>query len=181
MAKATFTITGLKEIQRAYRELPKTVASKVIRQAMRKAVKPVAARVKELTPRDTGKLAKATKVRARKKKKRGVIAIDVVQGEGGSFKAAVFHGGFQNYGTAKIEGQHYFERAFDETKEAAARQLSSEIAGGIVREALRLAGGLGVGVSPGSSGGGSGSSAGGASGAPSVRARDSQGRFLSSK
>jgi HK97 gp10 family phage protein len=141
MAKnTTFTITGLNEIKRAYRELPKTVANKVVRQAVRKAVKPIAAKVKELTPRDTGRLAKATKVRARKGRKRGTIAIDVVQEQAGnSFKDAVFHGGFVNYGTKKMTGRHYFERAFDETKDRAASDVESEVAAGIVREAIRLA------------------------------------------
>jgi HK97 gp10 family phage protein len=134
----TFTITGVKEIRRAYRELPKRLANKVIRGAIRKALKPVAARVKQLTPRDTGTLAAATKVRARAKRKRGVIALDVIQGEG-SFKGATFYGGFQNFGTKKLEGKHYVERAFDETKDAATAQVSSEISAGIVREARELA------------------------------------------
>jgi HK97 gp10 family phage protein len=139
MAKSTtFTITGVRELQRAYRELPKRLANKVIRQAVRKALKPVATRVKELTPKDTGLLAKGTKVRARAKKRRGVIALDVIQGEG-SFKGQTFYGGSQNFGTKKLSALGYFERAFDDTKEAAAAQVSSEIAGGITRELLELA------------------------------------------
>jgi HK97 gp10 family phage protein len=139
MAKSTtFTITGVRELQRAYRELPKRLANKVVRQAVRKALKPVAAKVKELTPKDTGALAKATKIRARPKRKRGVIALDVIQGEG-SFKGATFYGGFQNFGTKKLKGAHYVERAFDQTKEAAASQVASEISAGIVREAINLA------------------------------------------
>jgi HK97 gp10 family phage protein len=134
----TFTLTGVKEIQRAYRELPKRFANKVIRQAIRKALKPMAARVKELTPRKTGALAAATKVRARPKRKRGQIALDVMQGEG-SFKGNTFYGGFQNFGTKKMTGKHFFERAFDETKDAASAQVSTEISDGIVRELKNLA------------------------------------------
>jgi HK97 gp10 family phage protein len=176
----TFTLTGVKEIQRAYRELPKRLAGKVIRQEIRKALKPMAERVKELTPRRTGALADVTKVKARAKKKRGVIALDIVQGEG-SFKGATFYGGFQNFGTKKMKGKHFFERAFDEMKDAATAQVAAGIAAGIDRELAALASG-GSAKAKGGSSRASGGAAGGPSGAsPKVsvpRARDVHGRFI---
>jgi HK97 gp10 family phage protein len=136
---ATFTITGVKEIQRAYRELPKRVANKVVRQAVRKALKPMQAKVKELSPKgETGRLARAPKVRARKKVRRGIIALNVQIGEG-DFKGETFYGGFQNFGTKKIKAKGYIEAAFEATKDAAAQQVSSEVAAGIVREAIAAA------------------------------------------
>ena len=136
---AKFTITGVKEIQRAYRELPKRAANKVVRQAIRRALKPVQAKVKELSPKgETGRLSKAPKVRARKKVKRGVIALNVQIGEG-DFKGKTFYGGFQNFGTKRIKAKHYIEAAFDATKDSAAAQVAAEVAAGIVREAIAAA------------------------------------------
>lgn len=140
MAKAAqFTIKGLKEIQRAYRELPKRVASKVVRQAIRKALKPMQAEVKARSPRGaTGMLAKAPRLRARKKVKRGVIALNVQIGEG-NFKGKTFYGGFQNFGTKRIKAKGYIEAAFKATEKGAAKSVQDEVGAGIVREAAKLA------------------------------------------
>ena len=145
MAKAAqFTIKGLKEIQRAYRELPRRAANKVVRQAIRKAIKPVQAKVKDLSPRGaTKRLSRAPKVRTRKKIKRGIIALNVQIGEG-DFKGKTFYGGFQNFGTSKgnkLKGKHYIEAAFKATRKKAAKDVRNEVKAGIVREAKKLAGG----------------------------------------
>ncbi len=71
-----FYIKGLKEIQRAFEELPKNVARKVIRQNLRKSMKPMQSRVDADAPvGETGSLKEAKLLAG--KKKRGVISMNV--------------------------------------------------------------------------------------------------------
>jgi HK97 gp10 family phage protein len=134
MAKNEFTITGIKEIQRAFRELPDDLLGQLVRQAIRKGLKPVLAAVKAGAPRKSGALARAIKIRALAKRKRGVIALEIRVGDG-DFKGTTFYGGFQELGTSKMKGRHFMAEAFDGTKEEAAATIMDLVAKGIEREA----------------------------------------------
>jgi HK97 gp10 family phage protein len=134
---ATFTIDGITEIRRAFRELPPTLAKKVIRQGMRTALKPVQAAAKALAPKDTGELARYIVVRAARARKRGVIALDVRVGEG-DFKGEQFYAAFPEFGTSKQPAQHYMERAFLQERNRAKDIAIREISAGIDREVKAL-------------------------------------------
>src|SRR4051812_34833784 len=98
---ALFTIKGVKEIRDAYKLLPKRVANKVVRQGIRKGLRPMKSAVERNAPgpktvktgatgkrdsrgrfvsisrtRNTGRTARSVKIRARKNRKRGQIALD---------------------------------------------------------------------------------------------------------
>lgn len=131
---AVFKVTGLNEVRRAYRELPRRVAGKVVRGAIRQALKPVKAEVEKLAPRgETKLLAKSVKIRARPKVRRGVIAIDVRIGEG-DFKGVTFYAAFVDLGTKLQPPQGFIERAFEATKDSAAEEVRTLIVVGIIRE-----------------------------------------------
>lgn len=131
---ATFEITGLKECLRALKTLAPKLEKKVLRQAIRKALKPILAKAKELAPKDKGDLAKAIKLRAAVKRKRGVIALEVRVGEG-EFQGKTFYGGMQEYGTSKIQPHPFMRPAFDEGKDQAMTTAKEEILAGVEREA----------------------------------------------
>ncbi len=128
-----FIITGIKQIDRAFRQLEPKLARKVIRQALRKSLKPVADEVKADSPVETGLLRSAIKVRAGKRA-RGSISLVVIMGEG-DFKGETFYGAFQEYGTSRMPGKNFMRRAFDSKSDAARAQIEAEILAGIEREA----------------------------------------------
>lgn len=129
-----FTVSGVKEIQRAYRLLPKQVANKVVRQSMRTALKPMLAEAKKDAPKgETGLLSRSIKLRARAKRKRGIIALDVRVGDG-DFKGATYYAAFLEHGTEHIDAVHYMETAFTATKDGAAKTVVQLIGAGIARE-----------------------------------------------
>jgi HK97 gp10 family phage protein len=143
---ATFYIDGVKEIKKAFRELEPKLARKVIRQAIRKGLKPVLAAVKRNTPVSSrpgsaaaghapGELRKMVKLRASKKRKRGVIGLTVNISDNRQGKT--YYGAFVNFGTKKIKPRHFVEKSYAETKDQAAAIAKREILAGIEREASR--------------------------------------------
>lgn len=130
----SYSVSGVKEIQRAYQLLPKKVANKVIRQAVRTALKPVLIETKAQAPKGkTLALSRSVKLRVRTGRKRGVIAYDVRIGDG-DFLGETFYAAMVEYGTKKQQGQHYMEAAFDSRKEDAARTAVELVAAGVARE-----------------------------------------------
>ena len=140
-------ITGVKSIERAYRELPKRVASKVVRQALRQALRPMLAAVKQEAPVETGQTKRAAKIRAVKVKKRGTIALEVRIGEG-DYKGDQFYAAFVQYGhdiarprgtvVGHVPPNPFMTRAFDRTKDQATREAIRLIAEGVDREVKAL-------------------------------------------
>jgi len=82
-----FTVEGVEAVQRAFKELPKKLAKKVIRQAQRKGAKIFAQAIRANAPvGKTGKLKKSIKVRSSigtKTFPKAQIAIAVLVGEAG--------------------------------------------------------------------------------------------------
>lgn len=142
MAKETFTISGVTEIKRAFDELGRKLGRKVITQEVRRGVKVLADDVRSRAPVYAGPRAdvpkgavkKDIRVRARAKRKRGVIAIDVVTGKGTTKKAGAYWGPMVEYGTRKMRAQPFIRPAFDANKERIARMVQAGIRAGIERE-----------------------------------------------
>lgn len=120
-------VTGIKDIDRRLRRLEPKVGRKVLRQAMRAALKPMVVTAKANAPRDSGELARSIKIRAPKKRKVGVIRLVVravpakekgllVQhpksGKWAMPNKAGFYGGFPEFGTKKQVGQHFMYHTF---------------------------------------------------------------------
>jgi HK97 gp10 family phage protein len=133
---AAFTIRGVSEVDRALRELGPTIGRKVIRQAVRAGLRPMLATAKQMAPRQTGQVRRAIKLRAAARRRRGVIRL-VIQIGSGDFKGKTFYGAFREYGTKRMEGAHFMERAFESGKDSARATTIREIRAGIEREASR--------------------------------------------
>lgn len=118
---AKFVITGVKEIDKALKAFAPKVAKKILRTSLRKALKPMHAAVRTATPRRSGALAKAVKIKAGPRKKNR-IELDVRIGEG-SFKGRTFYGAMVELGTKKQEAQHFMKKTF-ETHKTSTRELA---------------------------------------------------------
>lgn len=130
----TYRVEGIKEIQRAYRELPGRVAKKVVRQAVRAGIKVVAAEARALAPDASGFLKSRIKVRASLKRRRGMVAFEIRIGDK-DFTGKSYYGAMVEFGTKKQEGQHFLERALENKKAEASSLMISMIRDGIEREA----------------------------------------------
>lgn len=128
------TPVGAAQIKRAFKLLPKAVAKRVIRKAMRPALKGVAAKVKELVPVDTGLTRDSVKVRAAKRSKRG-FGLNVQIGEG-DYQGQTFYAAFVEYGTIRMPGRHFMRAAFESEREEAAR-TAERLLGDLIFEAVK--------------------------------------------
>lgn len=144
-----FTLLGRSQVERVLEELPAKSAKKVLRQAMRKAMKPVAAQVKANAPVRSGATRKAVKVRAAKVGRKA-LGIDVTVGAG-DYKGDTFAAAFVEYGTGertkastgqavgRVEARRFMHRAFEQKKDQARKLADSEAAAGMRRELAALA------------------------------------------
>jgi HK97 gp10 family phage protein len=131
---ALFTIRGLKEITRAFDVLPDRLAKKVLRQAIRKALRPIFAEVVAKAPEGKTHLLKASvKIRAVPKRRRGVIALQVRIGTG-DFKGATFYAAFVEYGTRRQKQQNYMKVAFLVKRDEATKIAVDQLVAGVERE-----------------------------------------------
>jgi HK97 gp10 family phage protein len=134
------TIKGLKEVDRALKKLPGVIAKKVLRQALRKAMKPVRDEVKQDAPVDKGLLKSAVKVKAGKRS-RNSVSVVVRIGEG-DFKGETYYGALQEFGFERdgilYPGKHFMENAFNATGPEAAQTAMKEIVKGAEAAAAQL-------------------------------------------
>lgn len=155
----TIRLEGDKELLKNLQSLKKNVSTKIVRGALRMAAKGIQWTAKQNAPVDTGLLRTAIKVRATKKRKKDVIGINVITGEG-DYKGRTFYGSFIEYGhrrgkrTASIKRAQklghspfdnrpwvapkpYLRPAFEAEKGPAVRTIQREIGRG-VRDMLYL-------------------------------------------
>lgn len=130
----SFSILGVDPVKRALKLLPKRVAKKVIHQAMRPAMKEVAAKVKELVPVDTGLTRHSVKVRAAKRSRKG-FGINVQIGEG-DYKGQTFYAAFVEYGTVKMPAARFMLRSYLAKRDAAKKECE-RLLGSLIRQELR--------------------------------------------
>lgn len=136
MAKGQLVVTGLREIDRALKELEPKLGKKVIRQAMRKAMKPVKAAVEQNAPvGETGLLASSVKIKAAKKSRKS-FGMDVRIGEQ-DWVGDTWYAAAQEYGTSRMAGSGFMRKAFDEQGDEAKAIALREIVAGLNREANR--------------------------------------------
>lgn len=155
MAKGrqVFAISGVKEIDRAFKELPRTVAKRVVSQAIRKGLKPLLKEARSTAPTDTGAMKKSIKIKVGGKRSRGrrklrillrVLPQTIVQKEGtGKPVSTKFYAKFVEEGwTATngvwIPGVHWMQSAFKSKAREVRDTAMKEIRKGIFREANGL-------------------------------------------
>lgn len=155
---AVFQITGLKPAIKALKTLDAKVAKKVLRQSMRKALKPMQQAVKAEAPVRTGALKRAIKVRAGKRK-RGQVSV-VVAASSKDFTGKTFYASIIEYGSGKhstrqrttkkrnrkrktnFEGHRpnpFMLRGFEKTKNAVRDDAIKLILAGVEKEAAKAA------------------------------------------
>jgi HK97 gp10 family phage protein len=110
-------IEGAAEARKALAGLPRKVQNKVLRQAVRQALKPVLAAAKANVPRDTGELAQSLVIRVVKGRRRGEIALQVVT-EPSRFEGAP-HAAAVEFGTSDTLAQPFMAETFVQTGEIA--------------------------------------------------------------
>lgn len=136
------TIKGSRAIERAFRELPRKIATKLVRRSLREGAKIVQAQAKADAPVDTGLLEKSIKVVSGRSRKKGVFLMGVLIGSG-NFKGETFYGAFQEFGwktgkrgsvhRRKIPGKRFLKRAMRGMRDEAQRVILETIADGIDR------------------------------------------------
>ena len=133
---ATYYIQGLEKTLKSLKKFDAQLQKKILRQAMRAALKPIKATAKADAPVLTGQTRAAIKIKAGKQRKKGCIRLNVVIGEG-DYKGDQFYGSFQEYGyhnhkTGKlIPGKHFMKKAFDSQKGNAKNIVEVMVASGI--------------------------------------------------
>lgn len=133
-----FIVTGDKALDRALRTLEPRVARKVVRQAMRAAMKGMKTAIESTAPvGDTGALAASVKIRAGRRS-RGKMSI-LVGLEDTTFQGERYYAAFVEYGTADMPGQGYMREALDTRGEIARQDAMRRIRDGIEREAAAAA------------------------------------------
>lgn len=141
------TITGAKELQRLFRELPDRVATKVNRRAVNLGATPILNAVKDECPVDQGDLKKS---QIKKVTNYGMVANAVIGadadyvGPNGERPAKVDH--LVVYGHLKPDGSMtmpnpYIQRGWDQSIDAAQQKYQTELVAGIESVAVKLGGG----------------------------------------
>lgn len=77
-----FTLTGDKDVDRAFAELPKRAQRKVLREALRPAAKVLLTQARANITKRTGKAAASLKVKAGKRTRTGSVTLQVVTSSG---------------------------------------------------------------------------------------------------
>lgn len=119
-AKPKVIVTGIKEVDRALKQLPALVGRKVLRGALKEAMAPIKSGVETRAPKRTGYLVSTTKMTS--STRRGTVSVKVQIGESDkespkAGEAAAqelgYHKGKRgNPGRPHIEGQHFMLRTY---------------------------------------------------------------------
>ena len=138
------SVFGDKQLQRALKALPINVEKKVVRQALRKAAKPVLDTAKSLVPVKTGALKKSLKLRALRKQKRGQFGVQVMTGTREQLGIAAddpyYYPMAVEVGTAKAPAHPFMRPALDQNREATYRLVAELVRTGITRATVELGG-----------------------------------------
>lgn len=139
MPGSYFRITGVRELKQVFKKLPAVAAKKVVRKALRVALKPIATDARGRAPVVTGAMRDAIKVRAKAKRKRNFIGLEIRVGSH-NFTGKTFYAGFQELGTRRMQGRHFMEDAFNAGSAQAVETIKRMLIEGIATEAAKLRG-----------------------------------------
>lgn len=136
----TVKVEGFAELERALRQLPEEIAGKVLREAFRRASKPMAEDAKQSAPRSDdpgagGHMADSIKVRNMKSENSlNDVQVDFWIGPDRKH----FYGLFQEFGTVKQGARPFMRPAFDSDVQGVIDRFGGEIWKGIERAARKL-------------------------------------------
>ena len=123
---ASIRLVGANELQKVLADLPKRLANKILRSALRKAARVIEAEAERRAPKDTGELTRSIVTRMAKRRKRGSMAM-VVFPDPRKFKDDA-HAYYQEYGTARHEARPFMRPALDAKKGEAEKIIRAEVA-----------------------------------------------------
>jgi HK97 gp10 family phage protein len=133
--KLTVKVEGLREIERAMKELGVQASNRIARSALNRSATPVVKRAKQLVPVDTGALRKAITKRLRRQRRgsdRQTILIGVERP-----RSRIAH--LIEFGTAHQAAQPFLRPSLDESVSDVLRVQREAMAAGIERETKKLA------------------------------------------
>lgn len=148
MIGATVTLTGDKELDRKFAELPTRVEKKVLREALRPAAYIIHAAAQANVPVITGTAKESLKVRAGKRSRgRDDVSLAVITASGW-FRGPAFYFPFDELGhhfgkrglpnRRHMPGKRWLRNALQQTEGAARAEAQRRIAEGIEREAAAI-------------------------------------------
>lgn len=144
MPSTTVVITGIRRIDKKLKLLPLKVQKKVVRQSMRKGMKIVLSEVKSEAPVDSGVLKSNLALRARKRKKRGTIELEVrIKANDETKKTSkagktVFYPAIVEYGHGNAPPNPFMRRAYTQSGRAARDETLQALLDGVNREVKAL-------------------------------------------
>ena len=124
-------IEGMPLLTRRLRTLEAKLQKKVIRQAIRKSLKPIQQDAKREAPKNTGALRKSVKIRSFKRSRVRVGAKVTTGTATSDFKGDEFYGAFVNYGTKHIRGNRWLNKVAKKNKRKARRIFTEHVRAGI--------------------------------------------------
>lgn len=130
----TAVITGAKELDALLAALPKKVANKILRDALRKGAEVVKEAAKARAPVRTGLLQRSITVRKGKRKRKGGGQSVVIFPDIAKFgrKNQDFYAPYVEYGTSHSEAEPYMRTAFAATKDRVMAGIQSDIMAGVL-------------------------------------------------
>ena len=148
MATVTVRVEGLRELERALSELPKSTGKAVLRRTLLKAGKPIADAARSMAPDDpkTGgndlrsSIGVGTQLSPRQKKlHRKMFKNDKATAEAFAGAGPVLHAHLQEFGTVNHGPQSFMRPAWDSQKGKALDIIKTEMWTEIEKAAKRLA------------------------------------------
>lgn len=140
MVALSGTILGLKQLDKALKELPKATQKSVLRTAARRALKPIMQDARSRVHVDKGDLrdsiiisTKARNARTRRSLGRSGVRVWV----GPSWPQGA-HGHLEEFGTVKTPAHPFMRPSWDRGKDKVLDDFVKEISKGLIRTARRL-------------------------------------------
>ncbi len=139
----TIQLTGIDDILRKLNTLDDRVAKKVVRKEVRGGTKVIADEAKARSLVDEGTMKRSISVRARKKRRRGEISMNLIFNvrkfpkltRGSTKQRRYFYPAAIEYGTNKMKAKPFVRPAWDSKKRPVLARILNGIRAGIEREA----------------------------------------------
>jgi HK97 gp10 family phage protein len=141
---ATFKVTGLRELEAALKELPRSVGKRVLRNSLRKAGAPIAAKAASLAPVDEGALKRSIGVGTRLTKRQAGLHRKMFRNDKASVEIFAGAGGLPQATLREFGGDNnppvgFMRSAWDANKMGALEIMKRELATEIMKAAQRQA------------------------------------------
>lgn len=136
---ASFRVEGLRELDRALKELPRATAKNVVRRVLLKAAQPIADDMAARAPRDTGYLGDHIDTGTRLSKRQRSVSRKESEVEVYAGATRVVQATLQEFGTKNQPPQPFARPAFEAGKHRALEDVKTGLAVEIDKAAKRLA------------------------------------------